>query len=160
MPANASFWSRMRPLGGMRCRVLSCLGADNPKLASFFDPPPGSALEEELRSYLERLHEAEEDPTVRRIAAAGLLTLGELRYADEIIRGLPQTPIRLDHGAGWCPLLPYSLAAELLPLPEALTNAKTWIAGTAIEADLMRWFEAHRERLVWDPAAERFVRAS
>jgi len=147
----------MRPLGATRCRVLSCLGADNPKLATFFNPTPERSIEEALQTYLATLHDTVKDPYVTRIAAAGLLTFGELSYTEEILLQLPQAPIQLDHGAGWCPLLPYSIVAELLPLPGEFADSRKWTAGSSLETALLQWFRSHREHLVWDPLLSRFV---
>ena len=34
-----TYWQRMRPLGDLRCRVLACMSADDPRVPAYFNPP-------------------------------------------------------------------------------------------------------------------------
>jgi hypothetical protein len=148
----------MRPLGNLRCRILACLGADNPKLPAFFDPPQNGPMLESLHRHLLKLQqEFAADPDSRRIVAAGLLSLGELARADEILSRFPLHPVAMDHGAGWCPLVAYSAVSELLPLPEELRDARGWVEGSATASGLMQWFHSNYNRLCWDSGSGRFV---
>jgi hypothetical protein len=153
-----AYWERLRPLGELRCRVLACLMADNPRLPTHFDPPADAPLAEALLEHLSKLLDAFADDTpTRRLLAAGLLTYGRLDMAEVILSELPAAPVVTDHGAGWCALLPSGVVSELLPLPEALHDPRRWVEGSTAAADLRTWFEQHRGRLQWDAAAERFV---
>ena len=148
----------MRALGNLRCRILSCLGADNPKLPAFFDPPPDEPVADALHRHLLELHGAfADDPESRRIVAAGLLSFGELARAGEILSRFPPEPVVTDHGAGWCPLIAYSAVAELLPLPEELRDARRWTQESACARQLVEWFASNHTRLAWDSGSEHFV---
>jgi hypothetical protein len=158
MAQISPFWARMQPLGARRCRILACLGADNPKLPAFFDPPRDRPVHEYLHRHLLDLHEKwGDDPDSRRIVAAGLLSFGELTRADEILSRFPPKAIVLDHGAGWCPMVAYTTVAALLPLPEQYRDASRWIEGSADATAVVAWFHTHRDRLRWDSKAEHFV---
>ena len=153
-----SFWARMQSLGTLRCRILSCLGADNPKLAAFFDPPEDRPLADSLQHHLLNLHQAfTYDPESQRIVAAGLLTFGELERAEEILSVFPREPIRMDHGAGWCPLVAYSTVAALLPLPRDNQRAVRWVDGSPEALAVSRWFRAHKDQLRWDESLGKFI---
>src|SRR5262245_57819154 len=107
------YWERLRPLGELRCRVLACLMADNPRLPTHVDPPAGAPLADALQAHLTKLFaDSGDDAAVRRIVAAGLLTFGRLDMAGVILRELPAAPVVTDHGAGWCALLPYRVVLE------------------------------------------------
>lgn len=158
MLPSTPFWIRMRPLGALRCRILACLGADNPRLPAFFDPPEDRPVNECLHRHLLKLHETfAADPDSLRIVAAGLLSFGDLARADEVLSQFPREPVVTDHGAGWCPLVAYSTLARLLPLPEEHRDPRHWIHGSANATALLQWFQAHRNRLRWDSSAEQFV---
>jgi len=151
----------MHPLGTLRCRILVCMGADNPRSAAFFDPPADQSISKCLYQHLLRLHQTfADDPYSRIFVAAGLLSFGNLAVANEILHYLPRSPIVMDQAAGWCPLVPYEALATLLPVPEQYRNVKRWIEGSAESAAVERWLVEQGERLRWDPAAERFVLAS
>jgi len=155
---STPFWTRMRPLGNLRCRILACLGADDPKLPAFFDPPPDMPAGEALHRHLLELHDAfGADPDSLRIVAAGLLSFGELDRAGEILSRFPREPITLDHGAGWCGLIAYSAVAELLPLPAELGDVRRWTQESDAAGDVVQWLASNHNRLAWDAAGERFV---
>lgn len=148
----------MQPLGALRCRILACIGAENPKLATFFDPPSDRTLDESLRQHLLKLHKMfADDPLSRIFVAAGLLSFGDLACADEILECLPRAPIVTDHGAGWCPLVPYQTLAALLPIPEQHRNVRLWVEGSADAAAVAQWLIENRDQLHWDATIERFT---
>jgi hypothetical protein len=158
MPPGTRFWERMQPLGALRCRILACLGADNPKLPTFFDPTPDQPLHECLHQHLLKLYDkCAADPESRRIVAAGLLSFGELARADEILSQLPREPMVIDHGAGWCSLIAYSVVATLLPIPEEHGDPRRWIQGSSNAAAVVQWLDTHRSRLRCDSNVEGFV---
>jgi hypothetical protein len=147
----------MRALGQLRCRVLACMFADNPRTLTHFDPPRSADLGEALRTHLQKWFSATEvSDDARLIIAAGLLTFGSLEAAGFILERLPTEQVTLDHGAGWCSLLPYEAAAALLPIPQAIRNSRKWVEGTPEAQELRRWFAANRSLLAWDPAREVF----
>jgi hypothetical protein len=148
----------MKSLGVLRCRILACLGADDPKLPAFFDPPCDRPLYKSVYRHLLDLYENwGDDPESRRIVAAGLLSFGDLTRVDEILGQFPHKAIVLDHGAGWCPLVAYSTVAALLPLPDQYRDASRWIEGSADAAGVVAWFRMNQDRLRWDSKAEVFV---
>jgi hypothetical protein len=77
--------------------------------------------------------------------------------ADEILRYLPRAQIVTDHGAGWCPLVPYQTLATVLPIPEQHRNVRLWIEGSSAAAEVAQWLIENRNRLHWDVTAERFM---
>jgi hypothetical protein len=148
----------MRPLGNLRCRILLCLGADNPSRPAFFDPPIAQPIHDGLHRHLLQLHELfSTDSNARRLVATGLLTFGELQRANEILGRFPPTPIITDHGAGWCALIAYRTVAALLPVPSEVRDAAQWFEGSRAAAAVRQWFTEHREQLHWDETGEHFV---
>jgi hypothetical protein len=85
-----------------------------------------------------------------------LLTYGRKDVLDVVVEQLPQRRVVLDHGAGYCWLLPFQTAAALLPLPEPLCESRDWIRGGPTAIDLQHWLTEHADHLVWDGVAERF----
>jgi hypothetical protein len=153
-----AYWQRLRPLGELRCRVLACMSAHNPRVPAYFDPPATRPLHDALRNHLQQLYSRYESDSVARLfPAAGLLTFGQLEMAEVVLQSLPAEAVRLDHGAGWCRLLPYRVVADLLPLPEELRDPVQWVEGTPQAEALRSWFARQRDRLRWDPDAERFI---
>jgi hypothetical protein len=160
---------RMRSLGYHRLCVLWCINARNPKSPCYFNPPLDAPVYDAMREYLEHLftrfssgREATGDKTVLLIIAAGLMTYGRLDMAEFIISHLPSERFVTDHFAGRCVVLPYVIAGALLPLPEELGRMVSWyevnwVAGIPQADALQAWFAAHRDGLVWDNTAERFV---
>jgi len=147
----------MQPLGTLRMRLLACLQADNPKLATFFDPPADCPVFECLREHWARLYKKfSDDPYSRIFVAAGLLTFGDLRYVDDILNNLPRNPVVIDHGAGWCALVPYETVAAVLPIPKEHRNVRGWIQGSADASAVAQWLNENRSRLLWDSSSERF----
>jgi hypothetical protein len=125
---------------------------------AYFNPPAAARLPEALRDHLESLlARFAADADSRLIFAAGLMTFGRLDMAEAVIQELPARPVVLDHGAGWCRMLPYRVAAVLLPLPERLRDPSEWVEGSPQAEALRSWFSRSRDRLQWDPVAERFT---
>lgn len=153
-----TYWERMHPLGDLRCRILACMFADNPKVPAYFNPATDVPLKVALQQHLHRLlSEFGSDTESRLIFAAGLLTFGRLTMADVILQQLPDERIVLDHGAGWCRVLPYRVVATLLPVPEELSDPAQWIEGTPQAHALRSWFAGHKGHWRWDDTTERFV---
>lgn len=151
------FWIRMQPVGTLRLRLLACLQADNPTLATFFDPPADRPILECLHEHWGKLYEKfSDDPYSRIFVAAGLLTFGDLRCVDDILNYLPSSPVVLDHGAGWCALVPYETVAAVLPIPQEQRNVRAWVQGSATASALGQWLNENRSRLQWDSSTERF----
>ncbi|HUA61712.1 MAG TPA: hypothetical protein VML19_23355 [Verrucomicrobiae bacterium] len=158
MPPSAPFRARLQQLGNLRCRILACLGADNPRLPAFFDPPEDQPVSDCLHRHLLKLHEAfAGDADSQRIVAAGLLSFGELSRVHEILHLFPAEPTVMDHGAGWCPLIAYSAVSELLPLPKELQDVRRWLQGSTEATHLLQWLQLNYERLSWDGEKKRFT---
>lgn len=152
------FWKRMRPLGNLRCRILLCLGADNPLLSAYFDPLTEQPIHAGLHRHLLRLYVVfGNDLVSRRIVAAGLLTFGELQRVSEILGCFPTTAVATDQGAGWCAMIAYRTVAALLPWPSDLKDAGQWVEGSEVAVAVRRWFAEHRDELHWDARGEHFV---
>lgn len=165
--ADDELWfERIEPLSIHRKRVLYCLSANNRKLSCYFDPPPGTPVADAMRGYLEHLF-TEADKAgytgyILLIPAAGLITFGRLDMAEFVISHLPPEPIRTDHGAGKCLVLPYAIVSVFLPVPHDLRrpgslNDVDWVAGTPEGKAVQHWFAFNKNRLVWDTRAERFI---
>src|SRR4051812_11883777 len=93
------YWARVRSLGELRCRVLACMSADNPRVPAYFDPATPGRLQDALLGHLETIYSASAtEPVTRLITAAGLLTLGRLEAAEAILSHLPPERLTLDHG--------------------------------------------------------------
>jgi hypothetical protein len=162
----AQYQQRMLPvLGVWRCRVINCLGFDNPQLGHYFNPPPEADLAAAFRAHLQQLWAeywpgaSDNEPISigMAIIAAGLLTYGELPRVDYILNHVPPERIVLDHGCGWCALLAYRITAQLLPLPEEFTEYSSWTQGSPEVAQVKQWLQEHRSRLVWYPEHNRFI---
>jgi hypothetical protein len=147
----------MQPLGTLRLRLLACLQADNPRLATFFDPPADRPIFECLHEHLGKLYEKfSDDPYSRIFVAAGMLTFGDLPRADDILNYLPRSPVVIDHGAGWCALVACETVAAVLPIPPEHRNVRAWIQGSAEASAVTQWLNENRSRLLWNPSTERF----
>jgi hypothetical protein len=151
------FWIRTQSLGTLRLRLLACLQADDPRVDTFFDPPADRPVLDCLREHWARLYEKfADDPYSQIFVAAGLLTFGDLRCADDILNYLPRTPVVIDHGAGWCALVPYETVAAVLPIPKEHRNVRAWVQGSADASAVAQWLNENRSRLLWDSSREQF----
>jgi hypothetical protein len=84
------------------------------------------------------------------LGAARLLT-GDTGGADLILDNLPEKPFELDHGAGYCLVLPMNVMCAVLPLPAPdLKKVARWLAGSAEQATLRSWLRQHKDHLMWD----------
>lgn len=147
--------STLAPLGTHRLRLLGCLGGDTPRAPGYFEPTAGEdvvgAFERHVRRLVAEWGHQTDGTTVSLLAAARLLS-GELGAAATIVATFPPTPIKLDHGAGYCRTAHLAALRAALPLPPALAEPALWLAGSETQAALLRWLEAEGSRLVWQPA--------
>lgn len=144
--------ARLQPLGLRRLRVLACLGGDMPGAPGYFAPAPGAEIFAAFREHvaaLSRRWAAGADPSVLVLLAAARLLCGDLAAAETILHHLPEAPVRLDHGAGLCLVLPVHVLASALPLPRELTETRRWLAGSAEQGALRAWLAAHCGGLRW-----------
>jgi hypothetical protein len=98
---------------------------------------------------------------LRALVGASRLLTGDIGGADVILDHLPQQPFQLDHGAGYCLVLPMHVLCTALPLPGPdLQNTSRWLAGSAEQAALRAWLQEHQAELVWDEARGVYTHAS
>jgi hypothetical protein len=145
--------SQFLPLGYRRLRLLGCLGGDSPTMPGYFDPAPDTDIFEAFRHYVASMSQkwaAETDRiTISLLAAARVLT-GDLDSAETIIDHLPVKAFKLDHGAGYCVVMPQTVLKTSLPLPSELTDIDCWLADSAEQSELRKWLKQHRDKLFWD----------
>jgi hypothetical protein len=145
--------AQLSPLGLQRLRLLDCLGGNSPHAAGYFEPVPGTDIFDAFRQYVARICQAwsaESDAmTVSLLATARFLT-GELDAANIIINHLPANAFKLDHGAGYCVVMPQTALRTSLPLPSKLTDIDRWLAGSVEQAALRTWLTENLDRLSWD----------
>jgi hypothetical protein len=91
----------------------------------------------------------ESDPLVVSLLAAARLLTGDLDAAEIIVDHLPLKSFQVDHGAGYCVVLPQSVLCTSLPLPADLTDIDRWLAGSKSQAALRTWLKTNHERLSW-----------
>lgn len=151
--------SRLSPLGTQRLRLLECLGGNDRWAQGYFEPDVGSDILEEFRRYALRLSDAwasaSDRVTVSLLAAARFLS-GDPSAAQLIVDHLPAQPIKLDHGAGICLVLPLHVLSAALPLPATLHDTRRWLAGSPEQRALCAWLAEHRGRLRWSEADGRY----
>ncbi len=144
---------RLLPLGYQRLRLLGCLGGDIPSAPGYFDPAPDADVFSAFRDYVARLSQTwstETDPlSISLLAAARFLT-GDLDAAMTILDHLPAKTVKLDHGAGYCVVMPQTALRAALPLPPASADINHWLAGSTAQDQLRGWLVANRELLVWN----------
>lgn len=144
--------SHLMPLGYQRLRPLECLGGNIPNMPSYFNPAQGADIFEAFRHYVTRMSDTwvnEADPiSISLLAAARLLT-GNLDAAVFIIDHLPGKAFKLDHGVGYCIVMPQTAIKTSLPLPTELTEIGHWIANSKDQAALKKWLKTNREKLSW-----------
>jgi hypothetical protein len=122
-----------------------------PAAAPSFVPPEDMSIFDAFRMFIaERSRPLTEDtPLGISLVAAGRLLIGELAAAGLIIDHLPDEPFVLDHGAGWCCLVPVQVMKNALPLPPELRDTSRWLQGSIEQAALRAWLADHRDRLRW-----------
>jgi len=146
---------RLRPLGFLRIRSLGCTGGGYKLSPAYFYPPEDIDIFTAYRNYAVRIweefHTQSHGYGLSLLALARLLS-GDLDAADVIIDNLPAEPYRIDHGAGYCVVLPQNGTAAILPLPKTLKEfpGETWLAGSQVQADVRAWLNEHRDKLRWD----------
>jgi hypothetical protein len=145
-------YSHFLPLGYPRLRLLGCLGGDTPSAPSYFAPAPETDIFEAFCAYVTNMSEMwvnESDPLgVSLLAAARLLT-GDLDAAGIIVDHLPEKVFKLDHGGGYCAVVPQSVLCTSMPLPAVLTDIDRWLADSEVQAALRKWLKVNRESLSW-----------
>lgn len=145
--------TRLQPLGHWRLRALDCLGGNTPQTAGYFVPAADITIFAAFRDHAVRLSQqwhAESDPMTVSLLAVARLLCGEIAAADVILDRLPAQPVRRDHGAGRCLVLPVQALAAVLPLPPELADSSRWLAGSPAQADMRAWLNVHRGTLRWD----------
>jgi hypothetical protein len=148
-------YDHLEPLGAQRLRLVSCL--DSSRWSIHFEPLPGEDILAAFREWVGKVVRQQGEASgpgsgtwSALIGAARLLT-GDLAGADLIVENLPMQPHVLDHGAGYCLVLPMQLLLTAVPLPApGLQNISRWLAGSAEQAELRTWLRQHHDRLVWD----------
>lgn len=148
----------LAPLGRQRLRLLDCLGGNSPRAPGYFAPDADADVLAAFRRYVARMSElgrAEIDPHAVSLLAAARLLAGDLSAAGVILDHLPARAIELDHGAGFCLVVPLHALSTALPLPEDLTDTRRWLAGSAEQAALRAWLSLHQhgDDLRWVEAA-------
>lgn len=146
-------YEQLAPLGYTRLRILSCLGGDWPKLPQYLKLGPGEDVFQAFRGFVARMIQicaTDEDRTTRALIGAARLLVGELAGANEVIDHLPAMAVKLDHGAGYCLLVPTQALQTALPLPASLREAPRWLAGSSEQEALRAWIEQHESHLVWE----------
>jgi hypothetical protein len=144
--------SHLLPLGYHRLHLLECLGGDIPHVSGYFNPVQGPDIFEAFRHYVARMSDTwvnEADPLSISLLAAARLVTGDLDAAEIIIDHLPGKAFKLDHGAGYCIVMPQTVLKTSLPLPVELTEIGHWIANSKDQAALRTWLKNNRERLSW-----------
>lgn len=143
---------RLASLGYTRRRMISCLGGDMPSLPQYLKLRTDEDAFQAFRGFVERMIQrcqTDEDQLTRALIGAARLLIGDLAGADEVLDHLPVTRVKLDHGAGYCLVVPTQTLQTVLPLPPALRDAQL-VAGSREQAALHSWLEQHRSNLVWD----------
>lgn len=148
-------YEHLEALGWQRLRVVSCL--DSSRWSVHFEPHRDEDLFVAFRQWVAKVVSAYGDTTgagsevvLALLGAARLLT-GDTGGADLILDNLPEKPFELDHGAGYCLVLPMNVMCAALPLPAPdLKNVTRWLAGSAQQATLRSWLRQHKAQLVWD----------
>ena len=145
--------AHLLPLGYQRLRLLGCLGGDSPTMSGYFNPDPATDIFTAFRHYVARMSQIWVDDTdcmtLSMLAAARVLT-GDLGAADIIIDHLPDKEFKLDHGAGYCVVMPQTVLCASLPLPAELTDIDQWLEGSEAQSALRLWLAQHHGKLLWE----------
>lgn len=146
--------SRRLTLSYQRERALSCVS-----MRDRFELGSGDDIHTAFHAYAKRVADKWghlNDPlSVGLIATLALLS-GSIDAAERILDTLPNEPIKTDHGAGYCLVLPFESLCAVLPLPDNLRDIRNWTRGSAIEQDLRAWLADHRSQLMWDDKTETY----
>lgn len=148
--------TRLSSLGSQRLRLLDCLGGNTRFAPSYFSPPPGVDTVDAFDSYVAELSarwDSETDPLAMSLLAAARLLTGDASAARVIVNRLPPTYPRLDHGAGFCLIVPQQALTTTLPLPPELGDTKRWLADSPDQSALRSWLDQHEPQLLWDRSA-------
>jgi hypothetical protein len=125
--------------------------------------PPGEDVFRAFRAFVQRMIQTsvaiDEQPKRALIGAARLFT-GDIAGADEIVDHLPATPVKLDHGAGYCLVVPTEALQMALPLLASLRDRSRLVAWSTEQAALRHWLEQHPSQLAWDEARSQYRIAS
>lgn len=143
---------QLQPLGFQRLRLIDCLGGNSRWGLGQFEPAPNADVFEEFRKYivqLSRRYASESNPLVISLLAAGRFLTGDLAAAEAILDHLPAEAFKLDHGAGYCVVLPLHALSGGLPLPPDLKDTNRWLAGSPTQAALKTWLAANYDKLRW-----------
>lgn len=133
-------------------RLLDCLGGNDKWAPGYLRVESADDVFAAFRSYvatLSRTWAEERDPAVIVLLAAARVLTGDWAAAHVIVDRLPSHAIQLDHGAGFCPLVPFQTLASALPLPASLRDSTRWLAGSPEETALRTWLANHGEHLRW-----------
>ena len=145
--------ARLAPLGLLRLRVLSCLGGDTRVLPQYVPTPgPEQDVFAVYRVFAQQVNEQlrGEEGLQALLSTARLLT-GDISGADDILNTLRNELVELDHGAGYCRVIPSVAILQALPLPKTIPQPKpNYVAGSPEQAQLRAWLAEHRAELVWD----------
>jgi hypothetical protein len=148
-------FEHLEPLGSQRLRLVSCL--DFSRWSVHFEPRPDEDIFAAFRDWTRKVASAYGDETgpgsevLRALVGASRLLTGDIGGAELILENLPQKPFELDHGAGYCLVLPMHILCSALPLPGPdLQNTSRWLAGSAEQTALRTWLQQHQAQLVWD----------
>ena len=148
--------TRLSPLGSQRLRLLDCLGGNTRFAPAYFSPPPGVDVVEAFDSYVAELSvrwARETDPLAMSLLAAARLLTGDASAARVIVNRLPPTYPKLDHGAGFCLIVPQQAITATLPLPPELADTRRWLADSPEQSALRSWLDQHEQQLLWDRSA-------
>ena len=138
----------LAPLGSQRLRLLDCLGGNNRFAPSYFSPPSGVDVVEAFASYVAELSArwaSETDPLAMSLLAAARLLTGDASAARVIVNRLPPTCPKLDHGAGFCLIVPQQALTATLPLPPELADTRRWLADSPEQSALRSWLDQHEQ---------------
>jgi hypothetical protein len=161
--ATAEYMKLLEPLGRTRWRILGCLGGDIPSFPQYLALAPGEDVFNAFRAFVRRMVQtsaAIDEQSTRALIGAARLFTGDIAGADEILDHLPATPVKLDHGAGYCLVVPMEALQMALPLPASLRDKSRLVAGSSEQAALRRWLEQHRGQLAWHEAPGEYHLAS
>jgi hypothetical protein len=151
--AMSEWTQQFAPLGYTRLRIVSCLGGDMPSLPQYLQLGASANVFQAFQRFVDRMVQTcadAQDSATRALIGAARLMSGELAGAGEILEHLPATAAKLDHGAGYCLVVPAQALQAALPLPASLRQAPSVLAGSSEQAALRGWLEQQESCLVWE----------